>query len=434
MDRSDAILDRFLALHPRKIDLSLGRLELLLHRLGNPHVHLPPVIHVAGTNGKGSTIAVMRACLEAAGHRVHVYTSPHLVHFHERIRLAGHLVSEEELVAALRLCEDVNDGAPITVFEIITAAAFVLFQRHAADVLLLEVGLGGRFDATNVITAPRACLITPVSYDHIEFLGPTLTQIAHEKAGILKPHIIGFIGPQMDEAMQEIERVAAHTHVPLKIYGQDFHAHSEYGRFTFQDEHGLLDLPLPALAGAHQFENAALALASLRHLYADLPMTAYERGLRDVRWPARLQPLARGPLTAHAPAGAEIWLDGGHNEAGGRALSAALDQMQQKTSKPVIMICGNLTTKDTRGFLQHFSGKIDHLIAVPIEGEAAARAPDEIMNIAQALNIPASCAQDVAYALRADVIHTQKSAPRILIAGSLYLAGHVLKDNQQAPT
>ena len=432
-DRSDAILERFLALHPRKIDLSLGRIEALLHRLGDPHLQLPPLLHVAGTNGKGSTIAFARSILEAAGKKVHVYTSPHLVHFHERIRLAGQLVSEEELVWALTRCEEVNDGAPITVFEIITAAAFLLFHRHPADCLLLEVGLGGRFDATNVIASPRAALITPISYDHMEFLGHDISSIAFEKAGILKSGVTGFIGPQMQAALEVIQAVAHNINAPLKIYGQDFHAYQEHGRFVFQDDNGLLDLPMPALMGLHQYENAALALASLRSFDADIPYNAFEAGMREVQWPARLQLLNKGPLTALGPDDAEIWLDGGHNEAGGRVLSQALQALPEAGKRPLIMICGNLTTKDTAGFLRHFKDIIDHLIAVPIAGEHASRAPEEIEAFARAEGISASCAHNVAAALQSEMMHAHKR-PRILIAGSLYLAGLVLNENNQAPT
>jgi dihydrofolate synthase / folylpolyglutamate synthase len=435
MQHSDAIMERFLALHPRKIDLSLGRLETLLAHLGNPHLHLPPTLHVAGTNGKGSTIAFARALLEAMGHKVHVYTSPHLVRFHERIRLAGTLVDEERLVDALNLCERVNDGAPITLFEMITAAAFVLFHATPADVLLLEVGLGGRFDATNVIKAPRASVITPISYDHMEFLGTKITQIAYEKAGILKPAIPAFIGAQDDEALDEITRVAHEVNAPLSIYGQDFTAYSEHGRFVFQDERGLLDLPLPALAGVHQFDNAALALAAVRGVFPDISESACTQAMGDVTWAGRMQHLARGPLVALAPDGADVWLDGGHNEAGGHVLAQALAALNERAPRPLVLICGSLTTKDTAAFLRPLLALSDHLIAIPIHGEHAGRTPAEITAMARAMNFAhAHECSDLRDAMTFSRTLCGQRSPRLMIAGSLYLAGEALRLNEEFPT
>jgi dihydrofolate synthase/folylpolyglutamate synthase len=433
MTGSDLILERMLALHPLKIDLSLGRLENLLARLCDPQLHLPPVIHVAGTNGKGSTVAFMRAVLEAAGRRVHVYTSPHLVRFHERIRLAGRLVDEARLTAALQNCERVNAGAPITLFEMTTAVAFKLFSETPADVLLLEVGLGGRFDATNVVPNPALCVITPVSIDHPEFLGSTLPQIAFEKAGIIKPRIPVVVAAQEDEACAVIERQAAKLRAPILIGAQDFTGREERGRFVYQDEAGLLDLPLPRLAGRHQIQNAATAIAALRQFDAALPDEAFEAGMQSVDWPARLQRLTPGPLVAHAPQGAEVWLDGGHNVAGGRVLGEAMADLEARAPRPLLLICGTLKTKDTAGFLSAFKGLARQVYAVPIPGEHAGRAPQEVAAAAASVGLAAECAPGLAEALVRIAAQNWDKPPRILIAGSLYLAGQALAANDAAP-
>jgi dihydrofolate synthase/folylpolyglutamate synthase len=433
MTGSDLILERMLALHPLKIDLSLGRLEALLARMGDPHLHLPPVIHVAGTNGKGSTVAFMRAVLEAAGRKVHVYTSPHLVRFHERIRLAGQLVDEARLTAALQECERVNAGAPITLFEMTTAVAFKLFHETPADVLLLEVGLGGRFDATNVIAHPAVCVITPVSIDHPEFLGATLAQIAYEKAGIIKPRVPVVVAAQEDEARAVIERQAEKLHAPFLIGAQDFTAREERGRLVYQDETGLLDLPLPRLAGRHQIQNAGTAIAALRQFDPLLADAAFEAGMVRVDWPARLQRLTVGPLHALAPDGAELWLDGGHNVAGGRVLGEAMADLEARMPRPLVIICGTLATKDTAGFLSAFRGLARQVIAVPIPGEHAGRAPQEVAAAAAKAGLRADCASSVAEALELIAAASWDETPRILIAGSLYLAGTVLEANGALP-
>ena len=325
---SDAILERLTALHPKKIDLSLERVETLLDRLGRPQDRVPPVIHVGGTNGKGSTVAFLRAMLEAAGKRVHVYTSPHLVRFHERIRLGaaggGRFVDEADLAATLEHCERVNDGAPITFFEMTTAAAFQLFAERPADVLLLEVGLGGRFDATNVVAQPLASVVTPVSMDHVEFLGDTVEKIAREKAGIFKRDRPAFLGLQGDAALDVLQREARRAGALLRVADRDFSVREEHGRLLFEDEDGLVDLPLPRLAGRHQHGNAALALATLRAVVPGLEAAAIERGIATAEWPGRLQRLAKGALAERTPPGAELWLDGGHNEDGGRVLGQAM--------------------------------------------------------------------------------------------------------------
>ncbi len=434
---SDEWLARFLTLHPRKIDLSLGRIQALLEELDGPHRQLPPVIHVAGTNGKGSTVAFMRAILEAAGRSVHVYTSPHLVNFHERIRLGsaggGTLVSEQALVAAFAACEQANAGAPITLFEMTTAAAFKLFADNPADVLLLEVGLGGRYDATNVIDKPAASVITPVSHDHPEFLGTDLVGIAREKAGIIKRGVPVISGWQATPALHAIEEEAQRLRAPLLIGGQDFNCYEQHGRFVYEDERGLLDLPQPALPGQHQFENAATAIAALRTCWPELDVKSFERGIANVQWPARLQKLASGKLAERLPAGAELWLDGGHNEAGGRVLAEAIGDIEDHSPRPLILICGTLSTKDTSGFLAHFRGLAREVIAVPIAGEHATRAAGEVATIAREQELSATVATGVEAALEAVASRTWPVPPRILIAGSLYLAGEVLKANGTPP-
>jgi dihydrofolate synthase/folylpolyglutamate synthase len=434
---SDAILDRLSGLHPKKIDLSLDRILDLLERLGRPQDRLPPTIHVAGTNGKGSTIAFMRAMLEASGKRVHVYTSPHLVRFHERIRLGqtggGRFVDEADLAATLEACERVNGGVPITLFEMTTAAALKLFADHPADYLLLEVGLGGRFDATNVVDAPLASVVTPVSMDHVEFLGDTIEKIAREKAGIFKRGCPAMMGLQSDAALGVLEREARRAGAPMLVGDRDFSAREEHGRLLFEDQDGLLDLPLPRLAGRHQHANAALAIATLRRVVPDLDVGAIERGLQTADWPARMQRLSRGLLADQAPAGAELWLDGGHNEDGGKALGQAMADLEEKAPRPLIVICGTLTTKDTAAFLRAFAGLAQEVLAVPVEGEHAGRPARDVAACAIQAGLPAAACQSVEQALSFLRARTWPVAPRILIAGSLYLAGAVLEANGSLP-
>ncbi len=434
MARSDVVLDRLTRLHPKKIDLSLGRTLDLLEKLGRPQDRLPPVVHVAGTNGKGSTIAFIRAILEAAGKRVHVYTSPHLARFHERIRLAGKLVDEDALSRALEECEAVNAGAAITLFEIVTVAALKLFSESPADVLLLEVGLGGRFDTTNVVERPLACVITPVSIDHVEFLGDTLAKIAFEKAGILKAGVRAVIADQEPEAREVIEKRAEQVRAPLLIGAQDFQAREERGRLVFEDGDGLLDLPPPALPGDHQIGNAGLAIATLRATFPDLPESAFAAGMVNVQWPARLQRLSHGALVDMAPKPSELWLDGGHNEAGGKALAAALAYMGKRAPRPLIMIVGMLTTKDSRAFLAPFKALASEIVAVPVAADHAGRAPVELAEIAGEMGVTASQAAGVGEALASLARRAWPAPPRVLITGSLYLAGAVLADNGTPPT
>jgi dihydrofolate synthase/folylpolyglutamate synthase len=390
------------------------------------------VLHVAGTNGKGSTCAFTRAILEAQGLRVHAYTSPHLVHFHERIRIAGKLIDEDELAAILDECERVNAGEPITFFEITTAAAFLAFSRHPADALVLEVGLGGTYDATNVIARPRATAITPVGLDHQEFLGNSLADIASEKAGIIKHGVPVFVGAQDDIPRDVISRRAEALAAPLRVYGQDFFAYREHGRMIYQDERGLLDLPPPRLFGPHQIDNAALAIAMLREVNWG-GEAAIEKGLRDVDWPARMQRLSRGPLIDLAPDGAEIWLDGGHNPHGAAAVARAISDFEERTPKPLYLICGMLRTKDAVGFFSPFHGLARHVMTITIEGDEASRGAGELYDAARASGLDASPADNPEDAMMQVSAWSRARAlegpPRILICGSLHLAGRILAEN-----
>ncbi|MFN3643228.1 MAG: bifunctional folylpolyglutamate synthase/dihydrofolate synthase [Gemmobacter sp.] len=408
-----------MTLHPKVIDLTLGRMHRLLAALGNPERRLPPVIHIAGTNGKGSTQAMIRAGLEGAGQRVHAYTSPHLARFHERIRLAGSLIAEDHLAALLDECEAANGGAPITFFEITTAAAFVAFARVPADWLLLEVGLGGRLDATNVVDRPRLTVITPVSLDHQQYLGETVPEIAAEKAGILKPGVPGIIAPQTADALAVIEARAAAVGAPLAIANRDFQAYTDRGRLVFQDLNGLLDLPRPVLPGPHQIDNAGAALAALRAL----GLGNAEAAVTRADWPARMQRLRRGPLAAAAPE-VELWLDGGHNPAGGAAIAATLAAMPPR---PTYLIAGMLNTKDVTGFMRPLAGHARHLHAVSIPGERNTLPAEATEAAARSAGIPAGTAPSVAEAL--DAIAREAPQARVLICGSLYLAGHILREN-----
>jgi dihydrofolate synthase/folylpolyglutamate synthase len=438
MTAYEPIIERLLTLHPKRIDLSLDRMWRILARLGHPERKLPPVIHVAGTNGKGSTVAFMRAMLEAAGRSVHVYTSPHLVRFNERFRLGasggGVLVGDEALAEALVECEKANGAEPITVFEIETAAAFLLFSRHPADAVILEVGLGGRLDATNVIEKPLVCAITPVSMDHLEFLGDALDKVAVEKAGILKRGVPAVIAPQADAALAVIEREARRMRAPLRVAGEHWSVHGERGRLVYQDDDGLLDLPLARLAGRHQLDNAGTAIATLRATGLALPLAAFEAGVAKADWPARMQLLSQGKLKSLAPADSELWLDGGHNADGARAVAAALGDLEERVPRPLVLIVGMLATKDSEGFLRNFSGIVRRIIAVPIPRQEKSVAADALAETARNVGIPADVADSIEAALAAVARLELYPPPRILIAGSLYLAGEVLALNGTPPT
>ncbi|WP_299817913.1 folylpolyglutamate synthase/dihydrofolate synthase family protein [uncultured Jannaschia sp.] len=415
---SDVVLDRLMSLHPKVIDLVLDRVHRLLATLDHPETRLPPVIHIAGTNGKGSTLAMIRAGLEGAGETCHAYTSPHLARFHERIRVAGSLIGEADLTRLLEECETANGADPITYFEITTCAAILAFARAPADWTLLEVGLGGRLDATNVVN-PRLTVIAPVSMDHEAFLGDTLPRIAAEKAGILKPGVPCIVGPQDEAALEVIEYRAARLNAPLLIHGQHWHVAEEDGRLVFQDETGLMDLPLPRLIGAHQVANAGMAVAALRALGR---ARGAEAAMTRAEWPARLQRLRTGPLVRAAPA--DIWLDGGHNPAAGAALAEALARLP---ARPLHLVCGMLNTKDATGYMRPLAPLVEQLHAVSIPGEANTLSAAQTVAAARAAGMRAAEASSVDVAVERIAVTAPEA--RILICGSLYLAGHVLRSN-----
>jgi dihydrofolate synthase/folylpolyglutamate synthase len=434
MPTSDQLLAELKLLHPKLIDLSLGRIERLLAKLGDPHKHLPPVIHIAGTNGKGSVTAYLKAMLEAAGGRVHVYTSPHLVRFHERIEIAGtspqgraQAIGEAELVDVLLRTRAVNSGDDITQFEITTAAALLAFAEHPADALLLEVGLGGRLDATNVVAEPALTVITPVSMDHAEKLGNTLEKIATEKAGIIKPGVTCIVSQQEGRVLEVIRRTAEDAGAPLVVWGEHYDAYEQRGRLIFQKEDHLLDLPLPALVGRHQIVNAGTAVAAALELDCfRIEERAIERGLLGVNWPARMQRLDAGPLPSLLKPGSELWLDGGHNPAAGQNLAQTLADLEERAPKPLYLVVGMMGLKDAAGFLSPFRGLARCCITVPIPGaHEAPFAPDALAEAARSVALKAEAAPGVEAALRR-IEALEPGAKRIVIAGSLYLAGHVL--------
>jgi dihydrofolate synthase/folylpolyglutamate synthase len=414
----DPISERLRARHPQRIDLSLDRMRVLCAALGNPQHRLPPVIHVAGTNGKGSTVALLRAIAEAAGLKVHVYTSPHLVRFNERIRLAGELITDEALNAILDRIEAVSGEA--TVFESTTAAAFVAMSETPADLAIIEVGLGGVLDATNVIERPLLSLITPVDLDHAEFLGTSLRGVAVEKAGILKAGARGLIARQSEEAMGAIEVAARSVGAPLTVMGVDFDAWSERGGLAFQDQERFLDRPAPALAGPHQIDNAGLAVAAALEL--DLPEAAIIEGLKAVRWPARMQRLTQGPYGEAARAAeAELWLDGGHNPHAARALALTLAQRQARAPRPTALIVGMLGNKDAGGFFEALKASDATVFTVGFDGAAAE--PEALAAVARGHGLGATASGTVEQALAQAL---RLGAGRVVVCGSLYLAGEVL--------
>ena len=427
-------------LHPKGFDLSLERVTRLLGVLGDPQLKLPPVIHIAGTNGKGSATAFCRAILEAAGLSVHVHTSPHLVRWRERYRMGakggGRLVEDLVFAEALRRVAKANDGQKITVYEILTAVGFILFSEHPAEAVMLEVGLGGRFDATNVIPNPAVSLIMPISMDHEAYLGDTVEKIAFEKAGIIKRRCPVVIGQQpFAGAKDTLIALAERAGGPLAVYGQDFLAFEEHGRMVYQDEDGLLDLPKPALIGRHQIANAAAAIKAVRMAGFDVPDVAVERGVLSASWPARMQRLTNGRLVGLAPKGSEVWLDGGHNPGAGLVVAEALAEQDERAEKPLFMIAGMLNTKDSTGYFRAFEGLVKHVYCVPVTGSDAGLAPDKLALAAQAAGLSAEPVASAANALALlrDSFDPDETAPRILIGGSLYLAGEVLKENGTPP-
>ncbi|WP_303812079.1 bifunctional folylpolyglutamate synthase/dihydrofolate synthase [Sandarakinorhabdus limnophila] len=429
--RLDALLRKAHDLHPTEIDLTLGRLERLLGALGNPHHRLPPVFHVAGTNGKGSTCAMLRACLEAEGRRVHVYSSPHLVRFNERIRLAGQLIDDDALIVLLNDVIKRNGEAPITFFELTTAAAFLAFATVEADAYIIEVGLGGRMDATNIIPSALVSGIAQLGLDHTQWLGPTILDIAREKAGIARKGVPLVTGRHPAAVTARIAEVAGLAGAKLLIRGQDWDAATYEGQLHYRDEAGKLAVSLPRLAGIHQHDNAALAIAMLRAQTA-LPVkdAAYRAGMGWVEWPARLQKLESGPLWSLLPAGSSLWVDGGHNPAAGRALAESVRPLLQ-TGQRLLLVTGMLVAKDAEGFLKSFAGMASALYAVPVPGHAA-HDPAQLAATASAMGMAAVTAPDLTKALRA-IARNSESPPLVLVTGSLHLAGRALELNGNLP-
>ena len=436
---AEAAIEALMALHPRGHDLSLDRIARLLRHLGDPHLRLPPVIHVAGTNGKGSVAAFARAILEADGRAAHVHTSPHLVRWHERYRLGaedgGRLVEDAELAEAIRRVARANDGAPITVFELLTAAALLLFAEHPADATILEVGLGGRFDATNVVREPAVAVATSIALDHQQWLGDTREAIAAEKAGIFKrdrPAVIGFQrheGPR-DVLVAEAERRGA---VPI-VYNQDFRAHEEHGRMVYQDTGGLLDLPLPALVGRHQIANAATAIAALKAGGFAPSERAVAKGMADVSWPGRMQRLPDGPLRRTARPGTEIWLDGGHNPAAARVVAEALAQFEERRQKPLMLVVGMLTTKEATPWFEAFRGLAHQVFTVPVASSEAGYEPAALAGHAIEAGLVARPVDGIEDALVRIARGWRDEPPRVLIGGSLYVVGEALRRNATPPS
>jgi dihydrofolate synthase/folylpolyglutamate synthase len=434
-------IEKLLGLHPKGFDLSLDRITRLLAALGNPQDRLPPVIHVAGTNGKGSATAFSRAILEAAGLSVHVHTSPHLVNWHERYRLGvkggrGELVGDAVLADAVRRVADANGGQKITVFEILSAVTFLLFAEHPADVAIVEVGLGGRFDATNVITKSAVSVIMPISLDHQAYLGDRVELIAAEKAGIMKRGCAVVIGHQEEDAAREVLiSTAERLGCPYTVYGQDFMAHEEFGRLIYQDEFSLSDLPLPRLPGRHQYANAAAAVRAVKAAGFDVPDRAIEQGLQSVEWPGRLQRLTLGNLAAIAPNGAEIWVDGGHNPGAGQVIAETMANFEERDPRPLFLIIGMINTKDPVGYFNAFKGLAEQVFTVPIRGSDAGIDPVALAVDAASAGFESGAVSGVSEALAAisEMFENDPVSPRILIGGSLYLVGDVLADNGTPP-
>lgn len=438
MSAIDAI-NKLMEIHPKGFDLSLDRITALLEKLQNPQLRIPPVIHIAGTNGKGSTAAFLRAILEAAGKTTHVHSSPHLVNWYERYRLGdrpeGKFVDDEVLEEAVNRVAAANNENPITVFEIMSAVAFVLFSEHFADYSIIEVGLGGRFDATNVIIDPLACIITPVGLDHQAYLGDTLPDIAYEKAGIIKKNIPVIVGEQADDSLQVIEEQALKNSSQITVARQNFDYYLQNNRFIFQDELGLLDLPVPALHGEHQLANASLAIATTRQLLPDLSNDVYETAVKTVYWPGRFERLSPGPIANSEKS--EIWIDGGHN---GQAANMIADELETLNSKyirseklPTILIVGMLTTKEPLEFFRPLINLVDHVIAIPVEASQAGFTPEELAKTIEGLGISVTTQPSLEEAMAEAKTKFSDQNHRILISGSLYLVGEVLQKNNTIP-
>lgn len=441
MTEAERIIERLMQLHPKGFDLSLDRITRLLEKLGNPHKRLPPVIHVAGTNGKGSVTAFSRALLEAAGLAVHVHTSPHLVNWNERYRIGvpggqGHLVEDAMFADALARVEAANNGQHITVFEILTAVTFVLFAEQPADVVILEVGLGGRFDATNVIANPAVSIIMPISLDHQAYLGDRVELIAAEKAGIMKsgsPVVIGH--QEYDAALDVLIATAERLKCPTAVYGQDFSAHEEYGRLVYQDEFSLVDAPLPRLPGRHQLANAAAAIRAVKAAGFEVTERMIDKAMTSVEWPGRLQRITQGRIFDLAPKGSEIWIDGGHNPGAGEVIAEAMAGFEEKRARPLFLIAGMINTKDQVGYFKAFADIAEYVFTVPIHGSDAAIDPVVLAHAVFDAGLTAAPTSSIEEALEelSKRLDPNKPAPRILIGGSLYLAGNALALNGTPP-
>ncbi len=432
--RTEALVEELLKNHPKGFDLSLGRITCLLEKLGNPHKRIPPAIHVAGTNGKGSTIAFCRAILESAGYKVHVHTSPHLVNWGERYRLAGSLVDDDTLAYAIERAAKANAGTPITVFEIMSAVMFILFSEHKADFSLVEVGLGGRADATNVIERPAVCAIAPVGLDHQAYLGETIGEIAFEKAGIIKEGIPVVVAPQHGDARDVIEDVATKLKAPASFAMQDFDYYRDATGFVFQDEDGLLDLPLPRLAGEHQLANAALAISAIRKSGIEVTDEAFAIAMKNVVWPGRLEKLPSGRITAQFGADANIWIDGGHNPDAGRAIATELKGQMVNEDQKLLMICGMINTKEPLVFFRPFTEMNAELISVPVKMSDAGIEPVDLASMAEEAGLYTQASDSLDNAIKvARNKYEEDPSLRILFCGSIYMLGEVLEKNGTPP-
>ncbi len=419
-------LARFDALHPAEISLGLARVRVLLAKLGDPHDHLPPTIHVAGTNGKGSTIAMLGSMAEAAGLSAHIHTSPHLVHLNERYVLGGNPITDPALADLLEDVEAVNDGTSITQFELLTAVMFLAFARSPADIALIEVGLGGEFDASNVLAKPALCLISPIAHDHADYLGTDMADIARAKAGIIKPGVPVISARQDDIARDVIEQACHRAKASLQCAGEKFHVRVEDGRLVYEDETQLLDLPLPRLKGAHQVENAGLAVAAALHMGWD--HTAIAQGLETVHWPGRFDVLHRGALAKRAiDKGAQIIVDGAHNPHAAQALASSLNEMQKHDPRPLVLIAGLQNTKDAVEFFKAFSALAPLVICIPVKHAPHPMTPEDMQVAARHANLEARIAPAFEAAFKS-ALSTARD-PRIVVCGSLYLAGEVLALN-----
>ncbi|BBL52775.1 bifunctional folylpolyglutamate synthase/dihydrofolate synthase [Bartonella quintana] len=430
------IVDDLLKNYPKKFDLSLERILRLLKSLGSPHLKLAPIIHIAGTNGKGSASAICRALLESAGYRVHVYSSPHLVNWNERCRLgqtgSGQLVTEELLAETIHQVVKANDQKPITVFEILTTAAFILFSTHPADCVILEVGLGGHFDATNVINKPAVSLIMPIDYDHETFLGKTIAQIAFQKGGIIKPQVPVVIGKQEhDETLSVLTTLADKNKAPYSLFEQDYQSYTEHGHMVFQNNQGLINLPLPNLIGMHQIANAGASLEAIYQAGFRLSEQVISHALQNIYWPARMQHLTHGNLVDQMSPGIDLWLDGGHNPAAGKVVAAELIQWKKKSTRPIIMIASMLNTKDTVGYFRPLANLVDKVYTIPLIDNNASLCPTILAESARKVGLLANPQAHLQEALQR--INTEYREAIVLIGGSLYLAGDILRDNKTPP-